>query len=84
MAKWAFHPSCRERQAGIACQRGVSRRQAIDRLPGSRRRPVTACHGPATISHRQAIDRLPGSRRRPVTVCRRPATACHRTAYVYG
>ena len=75
MAKWAFRPSCRERQAGIVCRGCVSHRQAIDRLPGSRRRPVTACLRGSR--YRQAIDRLPGSRRRPVT-------ASHRPAYVYG
>ena len=51
MAKWAFRPSCTERQAGIVCRGGVSHRQAIDRLPGSRRRPVTVCRRPALASH---------------------------------
>ena len=66
MAKWAFRPSCTERQAGMIYLGCGSHRQAIDRLPGSRRRPAPVCHHPA-------IDRLPSSRRRPVTVCRHRA-----------
>ena len=34
---------------GCHCPATICHRQAIDRLPGSRRRPATASHGPAYV-----------------------------------
>ena len=39
---------------GCHCPATICQRQAIDRLPGSRRRPVIVCRHPALASHRTA------------------------------